>query len=321
MNSTDSYSDDNLNWKSGATPGYVGDSVLFAGSTPAAILAPVFDQAYTLNSITFSNNAGAFVVSSSGNGAVTVVGGITNSYTGNTIIASGSSLILGSNSQWEGGVYAGNMTNSGTSVYGSLLSQTNSGVISGAGGIIVNAGNLTLSGANTFTGNILVNGAILCDTNAENASPVTVSGLGNAFAVNTADGKALSYGQYVLIQSAAGSITSSGGFPYVTGTAIGTGSMGAITVSADGSQVLLTVSAYVPSQTQPTMTFGVNASGNLLTFSWPADHLGYALQTNSVNIAVATDWHTLPGSATVTNVSVPISKTGDVYYRLYLPQQ
>jgi hypothetical protein len=52
--------DSNANWATGAAPGYVGDSLLFAGTTD---LSPVIDQNYTLAGLSFSNNAGAFSTS------------------------------------------------------------------------------------------------------------------------------------------------------------------------------------------------------------------------------------------------------------------
>jgi autotransporter-associated beta strand protein len=57
---------------------------------------------------------------------------------------------------------------------------TNNGVITGSGGLtLTDTGTLVLSGANTFTGNIVINGGILSDINAENTVEPTVGGLGN----------------------------------------------------------------------------------------------------------------------------------------------
>ncbi len=76
-----------------------------------------------------------------------------NTYTGATTISAGTltintSALLGGTT----GAYAGLITNNGTLNYNGTGLQTFSGVIKGTGVINVNAGTLTLSGANTYTG-------------------------------------------------------------------------------------------------------------------------------------------------------------------------
>jgi len=66
----------------------------------------------------------------------------------------------------------------------------------------------------------------------------TLALTGNAFTVNSVS--PLADGDHTLVQQATGSITSGGTYPAVTGTAIGTGKTGAITIS--GNTVVLTVS-------------------------------------------------------------------------------
>jgi len=71
--------------------------------------------------------------------------------------------------------------------------------------------------------------------------------------------------------------------------------------------------------TNPTnLTFSV--SGHTLNLSWPADHLGWLVQSNSVNMAVPANWHDIPGTATGTNYSVTADATkANVFYRLRKP--
>ncbi len=213
----DSDSDVNLNWVSGGAPGYVGDSVIFAGTVG---LAPVLDQAYTFNGIGFANGAGLFTISSSGFG-LTLVNGVTNNsanvetlnvpvtlggsattfnaasgnlalanalsgagqlnvagpggvtlggintYVGNTTINPGATLTMGPGGQWQNAlsqeVYAGTITNNGTLVYDGAANQTNTGIISGGGALVVDSPNaslgnsLDLTAFNTFSGGTIVN--------------------------------------------------------------------------------------------------------------------------------------------------------------------
>jgi hypothetical protein len=78
-----------------------------------------------------------------------------------------------------------------------------------------------------------------------------------------------------------------------------------------------------PSQTKPVLTS--SASGGSLNLSWPADHLGYRLltQTNNLKLGVSAnlnDWATVPGSTATNSISFPIVSTNlNNYYRLVYP--
>jgi hypothetical protein len=63
-----------------------------------------------------------------------------------------------------------------------------------------------------------------------------------------------------------------------------------------------------------------SVSGNLLTLTWPGDHLGWTLQTNSVGLKSTNSWFPVTGSASVTNVVITMnpSKT-NVFFRLVYP--
>jgi len=92
-----------------------------------------------------------------------------------------------------------------------------------------------------------------------------------------------------------------------------TNNYGAVTSSAASLTVINTNS--------PNMGFSV--TNNQLTLSWPPDYFGWTLQTqtNSLSVGLSTNWIMVSGSASVTNIVIPINLTnGTVFYRLlYTP--
>ncbi|HNQ87593.1 MAG TPA: autotransporter-associated beta strand repeat-containing protein [Verrucomicrobiota bacterium] len=66
------------------------------------------------------------------------------------------------------------------------------------------------------------------------------------------------------------------------------------------------------------VTLTWSASGGLLQLSWPLP--GAVVQSNSVSVAEPNSWFALPGSETVTSLSVPVdSEQTHVFYRLLHP--
>ena len=85
-------------------------------------------------------------------------------------------------------------------------------------------------------------------------------------------------------------------------------------LAIDGTiQVLTGASAVSATPTDITSAF----FGNSLDLSWPADHTGWTLQTNSVGITSVNSWFPLPGSAATNHVVITVNRTlGNVFYRL-----
>ena len=72
--------------------------------------------------------------------------------------------------------------------------------------------------------------------------------------------------------------------------------------------------------TNPT-NITVQVTGNNLTLSWPADHIGWQLQvqTNDPAQGLGTNWWDVAGSTITNQISVPIDPVaGSVFYRLHL---
>ena len=121
-----------------------------------------------------------------------------------------------------------------------------------------------------------------------------------------------------------GATLNGGTYPYATLAAsypanfpaVWTGVTGADTLtSAAGS---ITVLASTIASNPTNITFSV--SGGVLTLGWPADHLGWIAQSNSVSLAGTNYWFDIPGSQSVTSLNVTINPAQkDVFYRLRKP--
>jgi len=85
-------------------------------------------------------------------------------------------------------------------------------------------------------------------------------------------------------------------------------------LAIDGTiQVLSGASATSALPTDITSTF----AGNSLDLSWPADHVGWTLQTNSVGLTSPTSWFPVAGSAATNHVIMAVDRTlTNVFYRL-----
>jgi hypothetical protein len=76
--------------------------------------------------------------------------------------------------------------------------------------------------------------------------------------------------------------------------------------------------AALTSTNSPNLNFSLN--GNTLQLSWPPDHLGWRLETNSVSVADATAWFALAGSAETNQFFLGIGQTWtNVFFRLVYP--
>ena len=65
-----------------------------------------------------------------------------------------------------------------------------------------------------------------------------------------------------------------------------------------------------------------STSGNSLTLSWPADHTGWRLQTqtNSSATGLSTNWFDVAGAAATNAIVLPMdANNGSVFYRLTYP--
>jgi autotransporter-associated beta strand protein len=161
-------------------------------------------------------------------------------------------------------------------------------------------GTLTLSGANTYTGNTTINAGTLEIVQATIATNSTVTVASGAVLQLDFAGTNVVAGLVTNgVSAGPGVYNSTTGSPYITGT-------GSLVVSSSVN-------------TNPTNITAV-VTGSTLSLTWPGDHLGWTLQTNSVDLANTNDWFPYPGSASVTNVNITINPAQtNVFFRLVYP--
>ncbi len=173
----------------------------------------------------------------------------------------------------------------------------------GGGLTSVGTGTLTLSGLNTYSGNTTVSAGTLAlslPTLASNSVVTVASGaaLQLGFATtNTVGGLVLNG-----VNQPPGVYNSVNAAPYITGS---------------GS---LLVSSGVPSN--PT-SLSYSVSAGVLTISWPANYLGWILQseTNALSVGIRTNgWVDVAGTSGMTSTNITINKLSPtVFYRLRHP--
>ncbi len=146
----------------------------------------------------------------------------------------GSLTISGVGSLGTGGNFAQPISlNGGTFNFASSANQTLSGIISGSAPFNQSAGNLTLTGANTYGGNLTINGGSLTlsgNGTVNSAASLVVNGASARLTNSTASAVS------VPVSLRAGTLTGAGGFgsvvvPNQTGTVVSLGRSGAETLT------------------------------------------------------------------------------------------
>ena len=164
---SDAFFDTNPNWGNSAAPGLVGDSLTFAGIVNTN---PSMDLSYTVSGVTFSNNAGMFDITTANGSILTLTAnGVVNNSTKTQALEV--PLVMGSAQMFNaaaGSLALSQTINNGGYVLtvGGVSNTVVSGAISGSGGITkTNTGTLTLTGSDTFSGNLFAKkGTVVVDT-------------------------------------------------------------------------------------------------------------------------------------------------------------
>ena len=249
------------------------------------------------------------------NTAATVISGqITDGGAGSGFIKSGNGALYLDNAN---NTYTGPTTNTAGllagsgSIAGPVMVNTNTSI---GGGNDLSIGTLTINSNLSLSGNVFIR-------LNKNLSPsqsndmVSVSGIlansgaGTVTVTNLVGAPALAAGDSFKLFSKA---VSNG----AALTVIGGGVNWTNKLAVDGSIAVLSLPNNVA--TNPTnITFSV--ANNVVTLTWPADHLGWYLQvqTNSLSSGLGTNWVFVPNSSNVTTTNFTVNPAnGSVFYRL-----
>ncbi|HLP77949.1 MAG TPA: autotransporter-associated beta strand repeat-containing protein [Candidatus Paceibacterota bacterium] len=222
-----------------------------------------------------------------------------NDYSGPTTVSGGTLLVNGQIG--SGAVTVTNATLGGSGVVGGAVAVQNLGKVAPGNQAI---GTLTLNNSLALLGGSTT--AIEVNKQAGTRDRVIAN--------------SITYGGTLFVTNLSGTINSGDSFVVFSGAGTGNftnivGSPGAgLGWSFDpASGTLSAVATVNPNPTN--ITVSVVAGG--FTLSWPADHLGWTLQSNAVSLTATDAWFAVPGSTTVTNISINVDATKtNVFYRL-----
>ncbi len=239
-----------------------------------------------------------------------------NTYSGTTTVSNGT-LVVNSPGQIGLGAATNQVTVTGGALGGS--GTVNAPVTVRAGGTLAPGAGATTTATLTINGNLTLAGTNVMNVNkdtATNDAVVLTSGAVNyggtlVISTNLMTATTLALGDSFQLFSVP---AHSGNFTSVIGTP-GTG-LGWSFNPANGTVTVVTGLASNPTN------ITVSVTGGTMTLSWPADHLGWLLQsqTNTLSTGLGTNWVDMSGSAAVTSMSLPIVPANPtVFYRLRHP--
>ncbi len=270
---------DNVNWQNDTGPGLTGDSLTFAGTTR---LTPNLDANYVVSGLTFDATAGSFNLGSTGGNVLGLSAGtgIVNNSPNAQIVNVPLTMSAAQTLDAEGNsmTFSQNITNGGSLVTVTGPANTAiSGQISGGGGLtMTGSAVLTLTGVNTFTGNVFAdNGTVVVSSGGvinnggnyssigrlgsdnailtlmgtgafTNAADFNVGDIGAAVGtLNVQDSAVLNVGQLFIASANAAGSTASGTVNQIGGSVIeNNGGVGFFVIGGRNSASALGVGSY-----------------------------------------------------------------------------
>ena len=300
-----------FNFAGGVLQASANNATFMTGLGQANVLAggAVIDS--STNSITIVQA----LLGSGADGGLTKLGAGTlalsgaNNYVGATIVSNGTLRINGSTTSANVDVKAGAALGGTGTIGGDALVETGGALSPGA-----SVGTLTVNGNLTLGGNLFIE----LDKTLVQSNDLTIVG---GTLANTGSG-VVTVTNIGTVPVALGDTFQLFSRPLVNGSALtitpnpGSGLTWTNRLAVDG-----TISAVTGIAMNPT-NISYSVSGNTLTLTWPSDHLGWILQsqTNTLDIGIAHNWYDVAGSGSSTQAVIHISPLDPaVFFRLRSP--
>jgi autotransporter-associated beta strand protein len=308
-------------------PVHINGGTLQLGTNGAngklGVSATVVDNAnltiYRNNAVAQGTDFSGAPISGSGTltqaGAGTTTLNAANTYTGGTIV-SGGALFVNAPLLGTATVMSGATLGGAGAIAGVVTVQSGGQLAAGPTGASI--GTLTLSNTPVLGGSVFVK------INAATAQS-------DRFVVT--GGNPINYGGTLVVSNIDGPLLAGDSFTIVTagshngsfGSIVGNPGAGLAYSFANGVlSVVSTGAAYATNSTPATLAAALSGGGGqTLSVSWPADHLGWVLQsqTNDVDGGISTNpaaWIDMPATATVNLMNVTNPSDLAVYYRMRL---
>ena len=226
-----------------------------------------------------------------------------NTYTGTTTVSGGTLLVNGVIGASSVAVTNGTLGGNGV-ISGPVVIQSAGRLAPGA-----SIGTLTISNSLTLASDAVM------ELNAATGTNDLVRGL-----------TSVTYGGTLTLSNLSGTITPANGFKLFSAGSY-SGSFAALSPATPGAGLAWNTNTLATDGTLRVVSTGpvtlTNAVfGNLLTLSWPADHIGWRLQfqTNSIAAGLGTNWQDISASLATNQMVFAINgSVGCAFYRLRLP--
>ena len=309
-------------------PSVTNNQTLVLGGVNALTLS----GAFSLNALDVSGSPTNRIIQVSNTNTVMTLSGVISDGGQNfSLMKTGPGILSLANTETYGSntlVNAGTLAVNGTVAGSGLFVATNSSTASFLGGtgtiscpvVISNGaalapgnsiGILTVNNNLTLFGNMLIevntNAAQNCDKTVVSGA-LTNAGTGNLVITNVGTSALQTGNRFFLFNKA---MSNGAALNILSPGITATWSNG---LAVDGS---IQVIATIPITPVPIT---VSQTASTLTMSWPANYLGWSLQSNSVGVLATNSWFIVPGSSSGTSVTVNYDKTKtNVFYRMSLP--